>query len=154
MKAKQRQRLMLVGLILLAVTVGGSLVFLALSENMNLFYSPAEVAAGQAPTAARIRVGGLVEEGSVQRAVEGLRVSFSVTDHTASLPIEYEGILPDLFREGQGIVALGQLNAEGVFVAQQVLAKHDENYMPPEVADALAASEAKPQAASTQGGGL
>ncbi len=149
MKAKQKQRLAIVGLIVLGVGVGASLVLLALRENMNLFYSPAEVHAGLAPTDTRIRVGGLVAEGSVKRAPESLQVGFDVTDNAASLRIEYEGILPDLFREGQGIVASGTLGPNGIFQAQQVLAKHDENYMPPEVADALAKTEARRREAST-----
>ncbi len=150
MKTKQKQRLAVVGLIVVGVSIGASLVFLALGQNMNLFYSPAEVKAGLAPTQTRIRVGGLVEEGSVQRATDSLKVRFDVTDNTASVRIEYAGILPDLFREGQGIVALGQVDENGVFQAQQVLAKHDENYMPPEVADALAQSELKTTAGEPQ----
>ena len=98
-------------------------------------------AAGNAPHDVRIRAGGMVEAGSVQRAEDSLKVQFRVTDYSASVPVEYVGILPDLFAEGQGVVAMGRLNAEGMFVADQVLAKHDENYMPPEVAESLERAE-------------
>lgn len=119
----------------LAVAVG--LTTYALRQNINLFYDPTEIAAGNAPVDVRIRAGGMVEEGSVKRDPESLSVRFRVTNFTDSVPVEYVGILPDLFAEGQGVVAMGRLNNEGLFVADQVLAKHDENYMPPEVADAL-----------------
>jgi len=120
----------------------------ALRQNINLFYDPTQIAAGDAPADVRIRAGGMVEEGSVLRDTESLKVAFKVTDFTESVTVEYVGILPDLFAEGQGIVAMGRLNREGVFLADQVLAKHDENYMPPEVADALAkASESRDIAA-------
>ena len=98
-------------------------------------------ATGNAPHDVRIRAGGMVEAGSVQRAEDSLKVQFRVTDYSASVPVEYVGILPDLFAEGQGVVAMGRLNAEGMFVADQVLAKHDENYMPPEVAESLERAE-------------
>ncbi|MFV8571362.1 cytochrome c maturation protein CcmE [Marinobacter sp. SBS5] len=119
----------------LAVAVG--LTTYALRQNINLFYDPTEIAAGNAPVDVRIRAGGMVEEGSVVRDTESLSVRFRVTNFTDSVPVEYVGILPDLFAEGQGVVAMGRLNNDGLFVADQVLAKHDENYMPPEVADAL-----------------
>lgn len=119
----------------LAVAVG--LTTYALRQNINLFYDPTEIAAGNAPVDVRIRAGGMVEEGSVVRDTESLAVRFRVTNFTDSVPVEYVGILPDLFAEGQGVVAMGRLNNDGLFVADQVLAKHDENYMPPEVADAL-----------------
>jgi len=119
----------------LAVAVG--LTTYALRQNINLFYDPTEIAAGNAPVDVRIRAGGMVEEGSVKRDPESLSVRFRVTNFTDSVPVEYVGILPDLFAEGQGVVAMGRLNNDGLFVADQVLAKHDENYMPPEVADAL-----------------
>ncbi|RMJ05885.1 Cytochrome c-type biogenesis protein CcmE [Marinobacter litoralis] len=119
----------------LAVAVG--LTTYALRQNINLFYDPTEIAAGNAPVDVRIRAGGMVEEGSVKRDPESLSVRFRVTNFTDSVSVEYVGILPDLFAEGQGVVAMGRLNNDGLFVADQVLAKHDENYMPPEVADAL-----------------
>ena len=137
MNQVRKKRLIIVLAILagMAATVG--LAVFALSENINLFYTPTEIVEGKAPQDTRIRAGGLVREGSVQRNEDALTVRFVVTDGDADVTIEYKGILPDLFREGQGIVALGRLNASGVLVADEVLAKHDENYMPPEVSDAL-----------------
>ncbi len=105
------------------------------------FYSPSEVAAGEAPSERKFRVGGLVVDGSVQRVPDSLAVEFTVTDTVHEVVVSYEGILPDLFREGQGIVAHGRTREDGVFEASEVLAKHDENYMPPEVASALAAAK-------------
>jgi cytochrome c-type biogenesis protein CcmE len=112
-------------------------VVYALSGNINLFYPPAEVAAGNAPVGQSLRVGGMVVEGSFQRSPDSLEVRFELTDYQGTVPVIYEGILPDLFGEGQGAVAAGKLNADGELLASEVLAKHDENYMPPEVADAL-----------------
>lgn len=138
MTPKRKQRLMVVVFILAGVSVAVGLTLFALSQNINLFYSPAQVAAGEAPANTRIRVGGMVVDGSVKRDPESLFVQFDITDYDKTLRVEYSGILPDLFREGQGIVAQGTLNEQGVFTASEVLAKHDENYMPPEVAEALA----------------
>jgi cytochrome c-type biogenesis protein CcmE len=118
-----------------AATVGLGLT--ALQQNINLFYTPTQIANGEAPQGARIRAGGLVKEGSLTRSEDSLTVDFVVTDGDADTGIQYRGILPDLFREGQGIVALGRLNENGVLIADEVLAKHDENYMPPEVSSAL-----------------
>ncbi len=132
---KKRLTILIFLVIGLAVAVG--LTTYALRQNINLFYDPTEIAAGNAPVDVRIRAGGMVEEGSIKRDPESLSVRFRVTNFTDSVPVEYVGILPDLFAEGQGVVAMGRLNNEGLFVADQVLAKHDENYMPPEVADAL-----------------
>lgn len=113
------------------------LTLYALQQNINLFYSPSQIAAGEAPPGRSIRVGGLVVPGSVQRAPQGLIVEFALTDNREQLQVRYEGILPDLFREGQGIVARGVLTPDGSVRAEEVLAKHDENYMPPEVADSI-----------------
>lgn len=138
MKAHRRNRLLLI--LFLVAAMGGATAFalLALNENINLFYAPEQIARGEAPIDRMIRAGGMVTEGSVVRDSQSLKVSFVISDMKDSeVTIQYDGILPDLFREGQGIVARGKLNEEGVFVAQEVLAKHDENYMPPEVADAL-----------------
>ena len=137
MNPVRKKRLIIVLAILagMAATVG--LAVFALSENINLFYTPSEILEGKAPQDARIRAGGLVREGSVSRNEDALTVRFDVTDGDADITIEYKGILPDLFREGQGIVALGRLNDSGTLVADEVLAKHDENYMPPEVSNAL-----------------
>ena len=133
----RKQRLYLVLFVVLFSSAAIGLVIYALRGNINLFFPPAEVAAGKAPVGQPIRVGGMVVDGSVQRSDDSLRVRFELTDYEASVPVVYEGILPDLFGEGQGAVASGVLNEQGVLEATEVLAKHDENYMPPEVADAL-----------------
>ena len=133
----RRQRFILVGLLVLGVSVALCLALLALRENINLFFSPTQVKAGEAPQQASFRLGGMVVEGSVRRPDADLSVEFMLTDTVEQVTVTYKGFLPDLFREGQGIVAQGMLNSNGVFEAKQVLAKHDENYMPPEVADAL-----------------
>jgi len=137
MNPKRKQRLMLVLFLFVGFGAVVGLAMFALTENINLFYNPSQIAAGQAPTGARIRAGGMVLENSVSRNEESLAVRFTLTDYQSEVDVEYQGILPDLFREGQGIVALGKLNNKGVLIADEVLAKHDENYMPPEVADAL-----------------
>jgi cytochrome c-type biogenesis protein CcmE len=118
-----------------------TLAVIAFNENMLYFFSPTQVMAGEAPMDRVIRVGGMVTKGSVERASDSLHVKFSVTDYAHTIPVEYIGILPDLFREGQGIVAIGQMQDGNTFLADEVLAKHDENYMPPEVADALKKAE-------------
>ncbi len=133
----RRQRFILVGLLVLGVSVALGLTLLALRENINLFFSPTQVKAGEAPQQATFRLGGMVVEGSVRRPDADLSVEFVLTDTVEQVTVTYKGILPDLFREGQGIVTQGMLNNNGIFEAKQVLAKHDENYMPPEVADAL-----------------
>jgi cytochrome c-type biogenesis protein CcmE len=122
----------------LLVAVGGTTtaLMLALEQNINLFYPPAQVVAGEAPAGETIRAGGMVMEGSVQRAPDSLQVSFVLSDFQGSdFTVVYTGILPDLFREGQGILVQGELQRDGTFMAQEVLAKHDENYMPPELLD-------------------
>ncbi len=137
MNPKRKKRLLFV----LAIVAGvGVAVFFALSafqENLLYFFSPSQVVAGEAPQQRAFRIGGLVTDGSLRRESDGLTVHFTVTDTAATVPIRYKGILPDLFREGQGIVAMGRLGNNGTFVADQVLAKHDENYMPPEVTAAI-----------------
>ncbi len=133
----RRQRLGIVLFIVAGVGVAVGLALVALQENINLFYTPTQIATGEAPENALIRAGGMVVENSVARDPQSLRVSFQVTDYVHKVTIHYQGILPDLFREGQGIVAQGRLNSAGELAAVEVLAKHDENYMPPEVADAL-----------------
>jgi cytochrome c-type biogenesis protein CcmE len=138
MKPHRRNRLLLV--LFLVVTSGSAvgLALMALNENINLFYSPQQIVDGQAPVGPQIRAGGMVVEGSVRRSSEDLKVSFMISDlQAAEVEVQFDGILPDLFREGQGVIALGNLSSGGVFVASEVLAKHDENYMPPEVADTL-----------------
>lgn len=136
-------------MVLFGVTVAAVLGLSAFEENLLYFYSPADVEAGKSPDSRSFRVGGLVVDGSVQREPDSLAVRFDLTDNTAIIPVSYTGILPDLFREGQGIVAMGKMDNDGLFVAEEVLAKHDENYMPPEVADALKAAEAAAKAVQT-----
>lgn len=137
MNPVRKKRLFIVLAILAGVGIAVALALSALQQNINLFYTPSQIAAGEAPEGTRIRAGGLVEEGSVKRTNDSLSVAFRVTDGAQAITITYQGILTDLFREGQGIVALGRVNADGVLVADEVLAKHDENYMPPEVTQAL-----------------
>lgn len=141
MKPQRKQRLFLIGFLLVGAAAVVGFLLLALEENVNLFYPPDQIVAGEAPVDQRIRAGGMVRTGSVQRG-DALDVSFVLSDLAgADFEVQYTGILPDLFREGQGIVATGKLNSDGVFVAEQVLAKHDENYMPPELADMAKSAE-------------
>ncbi|BAU75660.1 cytochrome c maturation protein CcmE [Metapseudomonas furukawaii] len=145
MNPVRKKRLFIVLAILAGVGIAVALALSALQQNINLFYTPTQIANGEAPKDTRIRAGGMVAEGSVQRSGDSLDVQFVVTDFARNVTIRYHGILPDLFREGQGIVALGKLNDEGVLVADEVLAKHDENYMPPEVTKALKESGKLPE---------
>ena len=138
----RKQRLYLVLFIVVFSSAAIGLMAYALRGNINLFYPPAEVAAGNAPVGQPMRVGGMVVEGSIKRSDDSLEVAFELTDYQATVPVIYVGILPDLFGEGQGAIAAGELNEQGVFLASEVLAKHDENYMPPEVAEALEKSTA------------
>jgi cytochrome c-type biogenesis protein CcmE len=131
---KRQNRMVFVALLIAGAILAISLLFKALGSNTNYFYSPTEVVEGKAPIGKSFRLGGLVANGTVKR--DGMKVNFDVTDNLNSFGIEYVGILPDLFREGQGIITTGSLS-NGSFVATEVLAKHDENYMPPEVAEAL-----------------
>jgi cytochrome c-type biogenesis protein CcmE len=144
----RKKRLTIVVFLVVGVSVAVALATYALRQNINLFYDPSQIAAGEAPTDVRIRAGGMVEEDSVIRDSDSLRVEFKVTDFTSSVLVEYTGILPDLFAEGQGVVAMGRLNGQGRFVADQVLAKHDETYMPPEVNEALERAASKRASAS------
>ncbi len=137
---KRSRRKMLVAMVVFGVGIATVLALTAFEENLMYFYSPTEIHAGKAPADRAIRVGGLVVDGSVRREENSLAVQFDLTDNAEIVPVTYTGILPDLFREGQGIVAMGRVNNDGLFVADEVLAKHDENYMPPEVADALNAA--------------
>jgi len=127
------------GLVLLGVTA--ALVLNAFRSNLVFFYSPTQVAGKEAPLNKTFRLGGLVEQGSLKRLPDGVTVRFVVTDTGKSIPVQYKGILPDLFREGKGVVAQGRLGTDGTFHAQEVLAKHDENYMPPEAAEAIAKAQ-------------
>jgi cytochrome c-type biogenesis protein CcmE len=137
----RKQRLLLVCFIVLFSSVAVGLVAYGLRGNINLFFPPADVVAGKAPLGQPIRLGGMVVEGSIRRDPNSLRVEFDVTDYKGTVTAVYTGILPDLFAEGQGVVAAGVLDESGTLQATEVLAKHDENYMPPEVAEALASSE-------------
>lgn len=151
MKARHKRfGLLIVGLAVLAVAT--VLVLNALENNLSYFFSPSDIAAGKAPKEHVFRLGGLVENGSVQRSEKDLNVRFIVTDEVKKIPVIYSGILPDLFQEGQGVIAQGRLGQDGVFVADEVLAKHDENYMPPEVADALEKAHAEGMAETTKQG--
>jgi cytochrome c-type biogenesis protein CcmE len=136
MTSRQR-RMMLVAAVLGGVVVSATLALRALEENLLYFFSPTEVLAGEVPSERTFRLGGMVQEGSVQREAGSLTVSFAVTDYASTIPVSYTGVLPDLFQEGKGVVARGRLDPSGHFAAAEVLAKHDENYMPPEVAEAL-----------------
>ena len=136
---KKRLVIVLVGLLGFAAVV--TLVMNAFNSNMVFFFSPTQVLNNEAPRDHTFRLGGIVEEGSLARENDGLTVTFNVTDGLKIVPVKYVGILPDLFREGQGIVAQGKWGADSIFTAKEVLAKHDENYMPPEVAEALEAAE-------------
>lgn len=144
----RHKKIALIGSGVTALCVAAILVLNAFQSNLVFFFSPSQVAANEAPVDKRFRIGGLVEMGSIQRN-EGLTVKFAVTDTAEVIPVVYTGILPDLFNEGKGVVAQGRLSANGVFEADEVLAKHDENYMPPEAAMALEqAAEAKKAALS------
>ena len=133
---RKRRRLYVVGLGMLGLFAAAALVLTAFQENLVFFYSPSDLTEKTLPPGRPVRLGGLVEEGSIER-LDGLTVHFRVTDLSQSTPVVYEGLLPDLFREGQGVVTEGTLGPDGVFVASEVLAKHDETYMPPEVVEAL-----------------
>ncbi len=133
----RRRRMVLVGLIVLGVAGAVTLALTAFQENLLYYYTPSDVTAGKAPSDRVFRVGGMVTEGSFQRAPGSLEARFVLTDYAQNVTVSYTGVLPDLFREGQGIIARGKLGQEGMFIAEEVLAKHDENYMPPDVADTL-----------------
>lgn len=133
----RKQRLIIVLFIVVFSSLAIGLMAYALRENINLFYPPSTIAAGEVPQNTRIRAGGCVKPGSVARASDSLLVNFVITDGNADVPVTYSGILPDLFAEGEAAVVNGMINAAGVFEASEVLAKHDENYMPPEVAEAM-----------------
>jgi len=138
----RHKRFIFIGLGLLALAVASVLILNAFQSNLVFFYTPTAVANGEAPKGRGFRIGGMVEDGSLKREGDGLTVHFVMTDMAKRVPVTFKGILPDLFKEGKGAVAQGQLGADGIFLASEVLAKHDENYMPPEAADALAKAKA------------
>ncbi len=144
-----KKRLSIVLLIVVGISITVTLAVTAFRENIMLFFSPTQIMAGEAPNDRLIRAGGMVSKGSVERAPDSLLVKFDITDYAQTIAVQYTGILPDLFREGQGIVATGRMQ-EGIFIAEEVLAKHDENYMPPEVADALKKAEAAKKSVSQE----
>ena len=133
MHPKRKQRLMIVLSIVIGASLAAGLLFYAMKDNLNLFFPPTEIVAGKAPVGQRIRAGGMVEKGSIKRLEDGLTVSFNITDYEATVSVQYTGILPDLFAEDSGVVVAGVLQKDGRLIADEVLAKHDENYMPPEV---------------------
>jgi cytochrome c-type biogenesis protein CcmE len=145
MKPRSKRFLFIIGGIAIVAAAAG-LVLFALRNNVSLYFTPTQVFNKEAPQGRSFRIGGLVEEGSVKREADGLTVHFSITDTAKNMPVTYKGILPDLFKEGKGVVAQGKLQADNVFYAEEVLAKHDENYMPPEAKHALE------EAAKTQSG--
>ena len=147
----RRKRMLTVALIVAGVATSVAFALQAFQKNLLYFYSPSQVAAGEAPSFRTIRVGGMVEKGSVIREPGSLEVRFTVTDFAHDLTVSYTGVLPDLFREGQGIIARGRFGDGGLFVAEEVLAKHDENYMPPEVKDSLRKQHAETAAAGPPG---
>jgi cytochrome c-type biogenesis protein CcmE len=144
------RRAVFVGVIVGGITAATAFALTAFNKNLMFFFSPSEVAAGKAPAAGVFRLGGMVVKGSVRRPGDGLAVRFDLTDNAKVVTVEYAGILPDLFREGQGIVSRGKLRADGIFVADEVLAKHDENYMPPEVADAMKTAQSAGDTGASQ----
>ena len=133
----RRKRMLAVVAILVGVGAAATLAMLAFEDNLLYFYNPTQVLAGDAPAGRTFRIGGMVTQGSLARTEGTLEVRFVVTDYRHSIPVRYEGLLPDLFKEGQGVIAHGRMTEAGEFVADEVLAKHDENYMPPEVAESL-----------------
>ena len=151
MKPRQ-QRMLAVGLAALGIAIAAGLTLRAFQDNMMFFVEISDVAAGNYPKERNFRIGGLVVSGSVQRAQGSLDVSFEVTDTACSVPVVYSGVLPDLFREGQGVVAHGRLGDDGIFKADKIMAKHDEEYMAPEVADSLAKHVQDKTAAVPTGG--
>ena len=133
----RRRRMMLVALIVLGAGAAVAFALTAFQENLLYFYTPTDVSAGKAPADKTFRLGGMVPEGTFKRPPGSMEATFTLTDYAHNVTVKYAGVLPDLFREGQGVVARGRMAGDGTFVAEEVLAKHDENYMPPDVADAL-----------------
>ena len=140
MKARQ-QRMIFIGVVCAGMLVSAAFLFRALNENLLYYYSPTQVVDGEAPAERRFRLGGLVAEDSLEQTPGAVQINFLVTDYAHSIPVEFHKIPPDLFQEGKGVVVHGTMNADGLFTADKVVAKHDENYMSPEVAESLAEAE-------------
>ena len=137
MKPARKKRLFFIVFLVAGVTLAAAFAMYAFNQNLMFYFSPTDVKQGKAPVNKIFRMGGMVVEGTFKKEPKTLKVHFDLTDYEKTVSVEYEGILPDLFREGQGIISRGKLNTDGVFIAEEVLAKHDENYMPPEVAESL-----------------
>ena len=146
MKPARKKRLFFIVFLVAGVTLAAGFAMYAFNQNLMFYFSPTDVKQGKAPVDKLFRMGGMVVEGTFVKEQKSLKVNFDLTDYEKTVTVQYEGILPDLFREGQGIISRGKLNADGVFIAEEVLAKHDENYMPPEVAESL--KKAKDNASS------
>ena len=144
----RHKRFVLIGAGIAGLALSATLVLSAFQKNLVFFFTPSQVAANEAPIGKSFRIGGLVEKGSVKREPDGVTVRFVVTDTAKSLPVLYRGVLPDLFREGKGVVTQGRLDTDGLFRAEEVLAKHDENYMPPAAQDSIDKATAKTAAQS------
>ena len=137
MKPARKKRLFFIVFLIAGVTLAAGFAMYAFNQNLMFYFSPSDIKQGKAPTNKLFRMGGMVVEGTFKKEPNSLKVHFDLTDYDKTVSVEYEGILPDLFSEGQGIISRGKLNEQGVFEAEEVLAKHDENYMPPEVAESL-----------------
>ncbi len=147
MKSARKKRLFFIVFLVAGVSLAAGFAMYAFNQNLMFYFSPTDVKQGKAPVDKLFRMGGMVVDGTFKKEQKSLKVHFDLTDYEKTVSVEYEGILPDLFREGQGIISRGKLNADGVFIAEEVLAKHDENYMPPEVAESL---KNKPQPVKTK----
>ena len=143
MKPARKKRLFFIVFLIAGVTLAAGFAMYAFNQNLMFYFSPTAIKQGKAPVDKIFRMGGMVVEGTFKKEPKSLKVHFDLTDFDKTVSVEYEGILPDLFREGQGIISRGKLNADGVFIAEEVLAKHDENYMPPEVAESLKKAKMK-----------
>ncbi|MDH5601087.1 MAG: cytochrome c maturation protein CcmE [Gammaproteobacteria bacterium] len=137
MKPARKKRLFFIIFLITGIAVAAGFALYAFNQNLMFYFSPSEVKQGKAPVNKLFRMGGMVVEGTFKKEKNTLKVFFDITDYEKTVTVEYTGLLPDLFREGQGIISRGKLNSDGIFVAEEVLAKHDENYMPPEVAESL-----------------
>ena len=143
MKPARKKRLFFIVFLIAGVTLAAGFAMYAFNQNLMFYFSPTDVKQGKAPVDKLFRMGGMVVQGTFKKEPKSLKVHFDITDYEKTVSVEYTGILPDLFREGQGIISRGKLNEQGIFVAEEVLAKHDENYMPPEVAESLKKSKDK-----------